>query len=295
METTPPKTAWPAIENTVIIKTNTHAIDLNSGVHIMGILNLTPDSFSDGGHLATTTQLERDVDAMVAAGVDILDIGGESSRPGAASVSLADELQRVIPAIKNIRRRHTTPISIDTTKAEVARQALDAGANIINDISGLRFDPQMIPLAVSSNVPVIIMHMQGTPRTMQQDPSYTDVIAEIKQTFTTWIATAKKQGLNQEQIILDPGIGFGKTLDHNLSILKHLSSFKDLGCPILLGHSRKRFIGSILGEEDPTKRDLGTAVISALALSHGVSILRVHDVPSTVQAVKLAEAVSLAV
>lgn len=269
-------------------------MNLASRVHIMGILNLTPDSFSDGGVLTPQTLLQ-DVTAMVEAGVDILDIGGESSRPGAEAVSLSEELQRVIPAIQAIRTKFNTPISIDTTKAEVAKQALDAGANIINDISGLRFDPEMIPLAISRRVPVIIMHMQGSPGDMQQNPVYSDVIADIKQDLSDWIQSAVAQGLKRSQIILDPGIGFGKTLAHNLSILKHLTSFKELNCPILLGHSRKRFIGTLLDEKNPSKRDLGTAVISGLAVSHGISILRVHDVPSTVQAVKLAEAIALAV
>jgi dihydropteroate synthase len=278
----------------VIITTKSNDMNLASRVHIMGILNLTPDSFSDGGVLTPQTLLQ-DVTAMVEAGVDILDIGGESSRPGAEAVSLSEELQRVIPAIQAIRTKFNTPISIDTTKAEVAKQALDAGANIINDISGLRFDPEMIPLAISRRVPVIIMHMQGSPGDMQQNPVYSDVIADIKQDLSDWIQSAVAQGLKRSQIILDPGIGFGKTLAHNLSILKHLTSFKELNCPILLGHSRKRFIGTLLDEKNPSKRDLGTAVISGLAVSHGISILRVHDVPSTVQAVKLAEAIALAV
>ncbi len=261
----------------------------------MGILNITPDSFSDGGRLTSITPLLDDTANMIAAGVDILDIGGESSRPGAKPVSLNEELQRVIPAIKAIREKYTTPISIDTTKAEVARQALDAGADLINDISGLRFDPEMIPLAVSRSVPVILMHMQGIPGNMQQNPTYNDVIDDIKHDFKTWLQAAQDQGLQEDKIILDPGLGFGKTLDHNLSILKHLSTFKELGYPILLGHSRKRFIGTLLDEDDPRKRDLGTAVISGLAVSKSVAILRVHDVHSTVQAVKLAQAIALAV
>ncbi len=261
----------------------------------MGILNITPDSFSDGGRLTSTTKLLADTATMIDAGVDILDIGGESTRPGAEPVSVEDELRRVIPAITAIRAHHATPISIDTTKAEVAKQALDAGANIINDISGLRFDPGMTPLAVQRNVPVIIMHMQGTPGNMQENPTYENVVDDIILDFKSWLQSAYAVGLKQEQIILDPGIGFGKTLDHNLSILKHLESFQQLGHPILLGHSRKRFIGTLLDENDPQKRDLGTAVISALSVSKSVSILRVHDVHSTVQAVKLAEAISLAV
>ncbi len=261
----------------------------------MGILNLTPDSFSDGGQFATTSQLLNDVIVMIDAGVDILDIGGESSRPGAEPVPLDEELQRVIPAIKAIRKSYTTPISIDTTKAEVARQALDAGADLINDISGLRFDPKMIPLVVTRNVPVIIMHMQGIPGNMQKNPTYDNVVTDIKQDFKDWLESARIQGLKKEQVILDPGLGFGKTLAHNLSILKHLADFKEMGYPILLGHSRKRFIGTLLNEEDPLQRDLGTAVISGLAVSKAVSILRVHNVHSTVQAVKLAQAISDAV
>ncbi len=279
----------------MIIKTATHDLNLESRVHVMGILNLTPDSFSNGGRLTSTSQLLQDTADMVQAGVDILDIGGESSRPLAQPVSLEEELLRVIPAIKAIRSSHTTPISIDTAKAEVARQALDAGADIINDISGLRFDPEMIPLAVTRKVPVIIMHMQGTPGNMQANATYNNVVEDIKQDLDVWLKSALAQGLRSQQIILDPGIGFGKTLDHNLSILKHLKSFQELGYPILLGHSRKRFIGTLLSEEDPLQRDLGTAVISALCVSQGVSILRVHDVHSTVQAVKLAEAITLAV
>ncbi len=280
----------------MIIKTANHDLNLDSRVHVMGILNLTPDSFSDGGRFTSSRQLVQDATEMVHAGVDILDLGGESSRPFAKPVSLEEELQRVIPAIQAIRRVHTTPISIDTTKAEVARQALDAGADMINDISGLRCDPEMIPLAVARNVPVIIMHMQGTPGTMQENPAYVNVVEDIKQDLQTWLQSAFAQGLLPHQVILDPGIGFGKTLDHNLSILKHLESFQELGYPVLLGHSRKRFIGTLLAEDDPKQRDFGTAVISALCASaKAVAILRVHDVRSTVQAVKLAEAITLAV
>jgi dihydropteroate synthase len=279
----------------VIISTPHHTLDLTARVHIMGILNVTPDSFSDGGSLTSEQQLLSEVAAMVAAGADLLDIGGESTRPGAPAVSLQEELDRVIPAIENIRRHHSTPISIDTTKAEVARQALDAGADIINDISALRFDPAMLPLAVERQVPVIIMHMQGTPGTMQQNPHYDDVVEEIKAALGQWLAVAEAGGLNRGKIIVDPGLGFGKTIDHNLSILKHIPSFTELGCPVLIGHSRKRFIGQLLGEEEPRRRDEGTAVISALCARAGAAILRVHNVAKTVQAVKLARAIESAV
>lgn len=270
-------------------------LDLSSRVHVMGILNVTPDSFSDGGILDNDDKLFSQVSTMVEAGVDILDIGGESTRPGAPSISLQEEIERVIPAIEKIRHRFATPISVDTSKSDLARLAFNAGADIINDISALRFDPAMLPLAVEMNVPVIIMHMQGTPRTMQKTPHYDNVIDDIKSEFSQWLNSFESKGLSRKKIIIDPGIGFGKNLDHNLSILKHIPSFSDLGCPILIGHSRKRFIGILLDEKEPSKRDVGTAAISALCARSGVAILRVHDVIKTVQAVKLAQAIESAV
>ncbi len=277
------------------IRTPHHTLDLSSRVHVMGILNVTPDSFSDGGVLATQEKLLDQVADMVAAGVDILDIGGESTRPGAAPVSVREEIERVIPAIREIRRHYTTPISIDTNKADVARLALLEGADIINDISAFRFDPAMLPLAVESEAPVIIMHMQGTPGTMQANPRYNNVVEDIKAELAAWMSTAQAHGLRRDKIIIDPGVGFGKTVDHNLAILKHAHSFTDLGCPVLIGHSRKRFIGTLLDEEVAKNRDFGTAVISALCVRSGVAILRVHDVRKTVQAVKLAQAIDSAV
>ncbi len=270
-------------------------LDLSSRVHVMGILNVTPDSFSDGGILDNDDKLFKQVSSMVEAGVDILDIGGESTRPGAPAVSLQEEMERVIPAIDKIRGRFPTPISVDTSKAALARLALNAGADIINDISALRFDPAMLPLAVEKDVPVIIMHMQGTPGTMQKNPHYDNVIDDIKSELSQWLSSYEAKGLGRKKIIIDPGIGFGKNLDHNLSILKHIPSFSDLGCPVLIGHSRKRFIGILLDEEEPGKRDVGTAAISALCARSGAAILRVHDVGKTVQAVKLAQAIESAV
>ena len=277
------------------ITTPHHILDLSARVHVMGILNITPDSFSDGGILDTDNKLFTQVSTMVEAGADILDIGGESTRPGAAPVSLQEEIGRVIPVIEKIRCRFSTPISIDTNKAEVARLALDAGADIINDISALRFDPAMLPLAVEKGVPVIIMHMQGRPGTMQANPHYDNVVDDIKAELSQWLNNAEAQGLSRTKIIIDPGLGFGKTLDHNLSILKHIPSFTELGCPVLIGHSRKGFIGVLLGEKEPSKRDVGTAAISALCARSGAAILRVHDVSKTVQAVKLAQAIESAV
>ena len=275
----------------MLIKTPHHTLDINARVHIMGILNVTPDSFSDGGRLHSEKDVLDQAETMVKEGADILDIGGESTRPHADAVAEDDEIQRVIPAITAIRKHFTTPISIDTTKAEVARQALEAGADIINDTSAFQHDPEMIDVALKSDAPVIIMHMQGTPRTMQVNPSYDDVIGEIRTYLAERIEWAERKGLSRKKIIVDPGIGFGKTVGHNLTILKNLSEFSSLGCPVLVGHSRKAFIGTLLDIKDPSSRDDATSVLSALCVQSGVSILRVHDVGKTIQAVKLAKAV----
>ena len=266
-------------------------LELGSKVLVMGILNVTPDSFSDGGRFLSDSSIAARIDTMVESGADLIDVGGESTRPFAEPVSIEDELSRVLPAIRSIRQRYAIPISIDTTKAEVARKALDEGANIINDISALRFDQDMISLVRETEVPVIIMHMQGTPSDMQVDPHYGDVVADIKDFFKERLAWAATNGVPVKRFILDPGIGFGKTVAHNLSILKRAAEFSELGCPVLFGHSRKAFIGKILGTE-VDKRDVATAVISALCAMKGVSILRVHDVEKTVQAVRVAEAIN---
>jgi len=268
-------------------------LEFGSKVLVMGILNVTPDSFSDGGRFISEHSIAEQVDIMVAAGADIIDVGGESTRPFAEPVAVAEELGRVLPAIRLIRQRSPIPVSIDTTKAAVARQALAAGADIINDISALRFDPDMINLVRETEVPVIIMHMQGTPSDMQVDPHYDDVVAEIIDFFAERLAWAAGYGVPGKRFIVDPGIGFGKTVGHNLTILKRVAEFSKLGCPVLIGHSRKSFIGKLLGAEMGA-RDVATAAISALCAQNGVAILRVHDVEKTVQAVRLAEAINRA-
>lgn len=257
---------------------------------IMGILNVTPDSFSDGGQFDSAASACSQAEAFVVSGADIIDVGGESTRPFAEPVTLKEELSRVLPAIRAIRSRYTIPISIDTTKAEVARQALEAGADIINDISALRKDPRMLILVKETSVPVIIMHMQGTPGDMQVKPQYENVVAEVIDFFRERLTWLLENGVDLKRITLDPGIGFGKTLAHNLSLIKHLSEFKELACPVLLGHSRKRFIEDITGL-DVANRDLPTAVISALVVGTGVDIIRVHDVAATRHALQMAMAV----
>ncbi len=254
---------------------------------IMGILNITPDSFSDGGSLLQEESLARQVTTMLDAGVDILDVGGESTRPFADPVSEQDELARVIPAIRIIRRMTDIPVSIDTTKAAVAAEALAAGATILNDISALRHDPDMIGVVRNHEGPVVIMHMQGTPRSMQVNPQYDDVIAEIIDFFRERIAWMTGKGVDRSRIIIDPGIGFGKTVEHNLTILNSIPRFRETGCPVLIGHSRKSFIGRLLGLE-VDRRDCATAMLSFHCAAAGADILRVHDVGLSGQAVHLA-------
>ncbi|MEN8136690.1 MAG: dihydropteroate synthase [Thermodesulfobacteriota bacterium] len=262
-------------------------------VQVMGILNVTPDSFSDGGRFVSETAIIAQVGNMIDNGADIIDIGGESSRPFAKPVTLEEETARVLPTIVAIRKEFSIPISIDTTKAAVARQALQAGANIVNDISALRADPKMGDLILESDSPVVLMHMQGTPGNMQKDPKYADVIGEIHDFLQERIEWTQSLGINKDNIIVDPGIGFGKTLEHNLTILKHLDQFKSLGCQVLLGHSRKAFIGKILGCE-VDNRDTATAIVSALSCLKNIDIIRVHDVDKTVQAIKMATAIEAA-
>lgn len=254
---------------------------------VMGILNITPDSFSDGGRFlepeATRLQIER----MVAAGADFFDVGGESTRPFAEPVSIEEELDRVLPVIRLIRQLSDLPVSIDTTKAAVAKAALAAGADVVNDISALRQDPAMLDVVCGYQGPVIIMHMQGTPGTMQIDPHYEDVVAEVADFFRERLQWLEKNGVARSRIILDPGIGFGKTVDHNLKILRNIPAFKALGCPILIGHSRKAFIGRILDLE-VDRRDCATAMLSLHCALAGADMVRVHDVELSKQAVRLA-------
>ncbi|MFZ5774354.1 MAG: dihydropteroate synthase [Thermodesulfobacteriota bacterium] len=261
---------------------------------IMGILNVTPDSFSDGGRFVGQEAVETQVKAMLASGVDIIDVGGESTRPFSEPVPPEEELTRVLPAIASIRRLAPgTAISIDTTKAAVAEASLAAGADIINDVSALRYDPAMVEVAMARQAPVVIMHMQGTPRDMQVEPAYSDVVREIIDFLAERIAWAEAQGLGRDRILVDPGLGFGKTVTHNLCILKHLAELKQLGCPLLIGHSRKAFIGKIL-DLPVENRDCATASIAAYCAMQGADIIRVHDVEQSRQAIRMAEAIMAA-
>jgi dihydropteroate synthase len=257
---------------------------------IMGIVNVTPDSFFDGGRRLDPVKAIADGAAMAASGADIIDIGGESTRPGARPVSEEEELARVLPVVQGLRRQVKVPISIDTYKSNVARAALDAGADIVNDISGLRFDAKMLSLVVAEKVPVVLMHMQGTPGTMQQEPHYNDVVREVRDFLATQLYDAMDAGVAPEAIIIDPGIGFGKTIEHNLELLRGLPVLAALGQPLLVGTSRKAFIGKILNlpADERLEGSLAAAVAAVLA---GANILRVHDVPETTKAVRLADAI----
>jgi dihydropteroate synthase len=253
---------------------------------VMGIVNLTPDSFSGGGRLPGTTESVVFAHLLVAQGAEILDLGGESTRPGATPVSLDEELNRVIPVVHAIAQQLEIPISVDTTKAEVARQAIAAGALVINDTSALAADPEMAHVAAATGAGVVLMHMQGTPATMQANPTYHDVVTEVYDFLASRIEWALAHGIPRERIAVDPGIGFGKTPLHNLEILRNLERFDTLGCPILIGLSRKGFLGSITGRP-VSERAAATVAASLDACRRGARIVRVHDVAEMVDAIRV--------
>ncbi|AFY74892.1 dihydropteroate synthase [Synechococcus sp. PCC 7502] len=245
--------------------------------YIMGVINVTPDSFSDGGLYTSVTSALAQAEQL-APYVDILDIGGESTRPGAEPVDGAEEINRVVPVIKAIRANYPDlPISIDTTKVAVAEAAIAAGSDIVNDVSAGRFDLEMLPFVGKYQVPIVLMHMQGQPRTMQKYPSYKNVVAEVTQFLQNGITMAIACGLPQNLIAIDPGLGFGKTLEHNLQLLRELKKLKTLKCPILVGASRKSFIGKLCNQDNPSDRLFGTAAACSVAIANGADILRVHD------------------
>jgi len=266
-------------------------LDLGSRTRIMGILNVTPDSFSDGGMFTDEGKAISHARNMVTAGADIIDIGGESTRPGSEPLAEEEELRRVIPLIEQLTKELTVPISIDTYKASVARKALDAGASIVNDISGLRFSPDMARVVAEYGAAVIIMHIKGTPRNMQQNPVYDDVIGEIITYLDEGIAIAERGGVDRNKTLIDPGIGFGKRLEHNLAILKRLDEFRSLGRPIVLGTSRKKFIGTVLDIQAPEQRVEGTAATVVIGIERGASIVRVHDVANIARIVRMTDAI----
>ena len=275
-----------------------HRLDFGKRTCIMGVLNVTPDSFSDGGKFFSLDGAVAQGYKLFEDGADILDIGGESTRPFSDQVSEEEEIQRVIPVIEKLSKRIPIPISIDTTKAGVAEQAIKAGASMINDVSSLRFDPKMANIAVDYGVPVILMHMLGNPKTMQIEPAYDDLIGEIKAFFENAIDQAENKGISRLKIIIDPGIGFGKTVGHNLLLIQRLHEFKTLKVPIMIGTSRKAFIRNLLKDNtaeeihaDSAMVESGTQASVAAAILNGAHIVRVHNVANTRATVKITDAI----
>lgn len=270
-----------------------YSFDFSQKTYIMGILNVTPDSFSDGGQFFDKRSAIKRALQMVKEGADIIDIGGESTRPGSDPVPLEEELKRTIPLIEVLTKESNVPISIDTYKSDVAKRALDAGASMVNDISGLRFDPLMKSVVAQYKVPVVIMHIKGKPKDMQKDTVYEDLLLEIITYLKNSIDMAIKAGISEDKIIIDPGIGFGKTFEHNLEIIHNLQKFTVLEKPILIGPSRKAFIGKILGDAPPGERLEGTAAAVAISIMNGANIIRVHDVKEMARVAKMSDAIKL--
>ena len=273
-ETSSSQLAWRALDFTM---------DFSGGPLLMGIVNVTPDSFSDGGQFLDPERAVAHALQLEAEGAAILDIGGESTRPGAAPVDVEEEASRVLPVVKKLARQTKLPISIDTSKASIAQAAIDVGARIVNDVTGLEGDADMTSVVANSGAGVCIMHMRGAPRTMQENPRYVDVVDEVKQFLAERLRVAIEAGIDSASISLDPGIGFGKTTEHNLELIRRFGELKDLDRPLLVGHSRKRFLGELLGDPDADRTEATVGVSLALAAKK-VNILRVHDVRRTREA-----------
>lgn len=256
----------------------------------MGILNVTPDSFSDGGRFTSLDSALRQAEQMISQGARIIDVGGESTRPGAQAVDAQQELDRVLPVIEAIHGEFDTMISVDTSKPAVMREAVSAGAGLINDVNALQADGALTA-AAATGVPVCLMHMQGTPRTMQSAPSYADVVADIHTFLGERLDACKQAGIAGHDLLIDPGFGFGKTLEHNLQLLRRLGEFQDLKCPLLVGISRKSMLGAITGQQEPEKRLAASIAAAVIAVQNGAAIVRVHDVEETVDALKVLTAV----
>jgi dihydropteroate synthase len=273
---------------------NNFALAFGKRTLIMGVLNVTPDSFSDGGLFFQRDQAIVRGEELAAQGADLLDIGGQSTRPFSHPISTEEEIQRVVPVIKALVKKISIPISVDTYQSEVALAALDAGAALVNDISALTSDPSLGQVVARYRVPVILMHMQGTPKNMQVHPEYDHLLRDLHQFFVQRIEEALRQGIPRELILIDPGIGFGKTIDHNLTLIKHLDYFQDLDRPLVLGTSRKAFIGKLTNQE-PLNRDWGTAATLAIGAGQGAHMVRVHNVSAAKQVLDVTDAVLEAV
>ncbi|MEA3489541.1 MAG: dihydropteroate synthase [Candidatus Omnitrophota bacterium] len=273
-----------------VMRLKNYTLPVGERTCIMGILNVTPDSFSDGGQYLDPVRAVEKARQMVEEGADIIDIGGESSQPGSERITVEEELHRVMPAIKALRESAGVPLSIDTCKSEVAREALAEGVSMVNDITALRGDPEMARTIAGFDAGVVLMHMKGRPGTMQEAPRYDDVIGEIFSYLSGSITLAEEAGIDPDKIIIDPGIGFGKTVEHNLVILRRLARFRDLGKPVLVGTSRKSFIGRLTGR-GVDKREFGTAASCAAAVMGGADIIRVHNVAEMRDVTRVVDAI----
>jgi dihydropteroate synthase len=275
-----------------VIKLGRKTVDLGRRTYVMGILNVTPDSFSDGGRFLEPSAALDHAAAMAEEGADFIDIGAESTRPGSRSVPAKEQLARLLPVLRAVKKRVGVPVSVDTTSAFVARTALREGADMVNDVSALAGDERMPAVVARAGVPCILMHMKGKPRTMQENPEYSDLMAEVTGFLASALERGEAAGIERTQLLVDPGIGFGKTVAHNLEILRRLAELKSLGSPIIVGPSRKRFIGAV-SDSPPGERLEGTIAACVLAAANGANVLRVHDVKPVVKALKLADAVEL--
>jgi dihydropteroate synthase len=273
--------------NDILLKWPRGQLDFSAGCVVMGVLNVTPDSFSDGGQFFDTEKAIEHGLKMAADGAAIIDVGGESTRPGSEPVSVEEQIKRVVPVIETLADKIDIPISIDTYNFEVAKAAINAGAAMLNDITALN-DQQLGKLAAEKQVPIVLMHMQGTPATMQAEPKYKDVVAEVLDFLLERAEKAEKFAIPKERIFIDPGIGFGKTLEHNLQLLRNIDKFVACGYRVCIGTSRKSFIGQITGRKNPAERIFGTAATVTLCVAAGVSIVRVHDVAEMADVVKIA-------
>jgi dihydropteroate synthase len=274
-----------------LLKLRNHNFNWGEKTYLMGILNITPDSFSDGGKFNNANAALKQAQAMISAGVDIIDIGGQSTRPGAVTISIEEELSRVIPIVELLRSCWDIPISVDTIRSAVAQVALEAGADLINDISAGTYDLKMFSLLASYQTPVILMHIRGNPQNMQQLTHYGDLISEINSFMLRQVDKAIDNGIAKEKLILDPGIGFAKNYAQNIQIIRELKSFTNLGYPLLIGLSRKAFIGQILEVQDPQQRDWGTAAACSCAIANGADILRVHNVSAIRDVIKVSDVI----
>jgi len=281
-----------AVPGERVLRVGDQVFELGKRTLIMGVVNVTPDSFSDGGRFLEADQAVAQGEALAKAGADLLDVGGESSRPGAAAVGPGEELRRILPVVKRLRASTAVPISIDTTKAAVAQEALAAGASLVNDISGLNADPGLLPAVAKAKAALCVMHMQGTPQTMQAAPRYQDVVEEVLAFLHGAAGRAVEAGLSPDQVLVDPGIGFGKTAGHNLALLRRLADLRQLGYPVLVGTSRKSFLGTLSGGKPAAERLWATlGSVAAVAALGGADVVRVHDVAEVKDALAVADAV----